>query len=201
MKLNIKFSLSGFDVELEESKENVNIIEFLDNLINFINNKKELLDQHNLVSSTDKFNKEVEIYDTLDKSRNLKSEKSPLIIDSQKFIDKTKRLASEFFNFTPEGDIIYKMDINNLTNLEQIYLITLAKYLLYEEKLTENEIITSEEVSDKSNLDIQQVRSRLADLVNEKKLIRVSRGEYKANIFSAPEYLESIIKTYYKSTE
>lgn len=201
MKLNIKFSLSGFDVEIEESKEDVSIIEFLDNLITFIKNKKELLEQHNLVSSIDKFDKEVEIYDTLDKIRSLQSEKSPLIIDSHNFIDKTKRLASELFNFTPEGDIIYKMDFNNLTNLEQIYLITLVQYLLNEENLVENEIVTAEEVSDKSNLDIQQIRSRLADLVNEKKLIRVSRGEYKANIFLAPEYLESIIKDYYKSTE
>ncbi len=103
-------------------------------------------------------------------------------------------LASKFFKFSREGDLIYKIRLKDLKNVEQIYISSLEKMLLFEENLIKEDTVTAEYISEKLNLEIQQVRSRLSDLVKEDKLKRVERGEYRVNIYCAPDYLKTILE-------
>jgi len=191
MKFKIRIKLLGIDLEIEDSNEKEEIFTFLNQFFDFVKQKQDIMESFIHSNSVDKENKRKSVKN-FSKEQEAAAE-SLLIADSSDYMEKMKILASNILNFTIEGDVIYKIDLNSLTNTERIFIVCLEKALMFEEKIGKDDLLNAEYISDKLGLDIQQVRARLSDLVKENKLNRVGRGEYKINIYSASNYLEIIL--------
>ena len=105
-----------------------------------------------------------------------------MITDSSKAIQNIKNLASNLFKFTNDGEVIRKISLDKLTNPEQIVLISLEKKMLFEEDLSDNDIISLDDLDEELALNKKQISARVSELNKLNILKRTGRGEYKLNI-------------------
>ena len=183
MNYKIISDFQGFRLEIEDTEVVTDTMAILDKFYEFVKSFKEKfgvnLDEPSI--STE---------ECIESSNNT----SILFTDPSEILQKLKGLASKLFKFTKEGDIIRKVSLDDLTNVEQIDLISLEKRLLFEENLIDNDLVSLDELDQELALNKNQISARVSDLNKSNILKRTGRGEYKLNIYAIDEFLESILK-------
>lgn len=179
MNYKIIGEFQGFRLEIEDNKEVEDLNVIFDKFLEFVEIFKGKFD----------INKSIHIDE---KNNEIEKKSSILITDSSEAIRNIKIQASNLFKFTNDGDVIRKISLDKLTVIEQIVLISLEKKMLFEESLSDNEIISLDDLDDELALNKNQITARVSDLTKSNILKRTGRGEYKLNIHAIDEFLKSL---------
>lgn len=185
MNYKLKINLPYISLEVDHNDDNDDLFKFLGEFFDFIETKQDYI--------TDR-NKSLEINSNNLVKKESKENKSILIADTSEILKNVKDLASNLFKFTPEGDVIYKINKENLTNSESIFLVCLEHTLLFEEQLIDNPNINTETICEKLFINKNQANARLSDLVKTNVLKRIDRGEYKINLYGIDEIIKNIVE-------
>ncbi|MHA2246595.1 MAG: hypothetical protein ACXADY_16755 [Candidatus Hodarchaeales archaeon] len=123
-----------------------------------------------------------------------------LVVDETKILEENLKLASELIFLTNNGEILFKINEDELSIKERILLYMLGKKYAFEAKLVDEENIGLDELSKQLRVGKESMAARIADLRNERKIKNVKRGEYALQIYDdIKKFLMCILKKFDKT--
>lgn len=120
--------------------------------------------------------------------------KKILVVNETRILEENLKLASELIFLTNNGEILFKIDEDELSIKERILIYMLGKKYAFEAKLVDKESMGLDELSKQLGVSKESLAARLSDLRNERKIKNVKRGEYELQIYDIKKFLMSILK-------
>ena len=120
--------------------------------------------------------------------------KDLLVVDEMALLEDILKIASELISLTPKGEILFKINKDELSVKEKIILYMIGKQFATEAKLIDNDHVNLEELSTFLRVSKGSLASRIGELRNERKIKDVKRGEYELFPYDLKQYLLEIKK-------
>ena len=117
-----------------------------------------------------------------------------LVVDETQILEEILKLVSELILLTNDGEIIFKIDEDDLSVKERIILYMIGKKFAFDAKLVSDEKTNLDELSRKLGVSKGSLASRIAELRNERKIKDEKRGEYKLIIYDLKKFLLEVKK-------
>ena len=120
--------------------------------------------------------------------------KDILVVDEMTLLEDILKSASELISLTPKGEILFKINKDELSVKEKIILYMIGKQFATEAKLINDHRVNLDELSTFFRASKGSLASRIAELRNERKIKDVKRGEYELFPYDLKQYLLDIKK-------
>jgi len=116
-----------------------------------------------------------------------------LLIREEENLKELVSLASKVIGITENGDILLKIQGKEISLKEKILLLLIGKKFAHEAELSDDCVITLDEISRNLNADKKISSARISELVRERKVRFKDRGKYEVVFYDIKSFLENII--------
>lgn len=117
-----------------------------------------------------------------------------IFIDEDAVFEKVVDKAGKVFKIDRQGNILFEVSAAKLTDRQRVALVLLTRFLLFQKKRAESDVITNGEIAEALGIDTTIVTARLADLRRERVAVPEGRGRWRVSLIGVDRILDEILE-------